>query len=90
MSRKFANETIRYDVLHGRCAQCDGPVYFTKSIDWEGNRVNAFHCWNGHYDALEIEHFSIDRDASLTPEQIEEILPFVGFVKLPDEENSQN
>ncbi len=79
-------EVIRFDILHGRCAICEGPIYFTKCVDWEGSRVNALQCWNGHYEELEIEHVYVENNGEdLTPEQIEEILPFVGFVKVKDE-----
>ena len=79
-------EVIRFDVIHGRCACCAAPVYFTRIIDWDGNRVNTLHCWNGHYESLSVEHVSTDREETLTQEQVEAILPFIGFVKL-DEQN---
>ncbi len=78
------NDVIRFDVLHGRCVHCDGPVYFSQVIDWDGNKVNTFHCWNGHYEKIDIDHTVFEAEAELTPEQIEQILPFVGFVKLDE------
>ncbi|MBI4828057.1 MAG: hypothetical protein HY804_04500 [Nitrospinae bacterium] len=76
------SSTIRFDILRGSCAKCEGPVYFTQVIDWEGNRVNAVQCWNGHYESLEIDHFLPVAPGELTREQVEEILPFVDFVRL--------
>jgi len=78
------NRVLRFDVLTGCCAICDGPVYFSRVIDWEGNRVNTLHCWNGHYESIEIDHIDVTPDDSLTPEHIEKILPFVDFIRLTD------
>lgn len=75
-------DTIQFDVIHGRCACCDAPVYFDRTIDWEGNRVNSLHCWNGHYESLEIEHIITDREDALTQEQVEAILPFLDFIRV--------
>ena len=76
---------IRFDILHGRCGVCDGPVYFSRTIDWEGNRVNALQCWNGHYESIDVEHFDMLGERELTKEEIEGILPLIGFVRLDDE-----
>jgi len=76
---------IRFDILHGRCSLCDGPVYFSRTIDWEGNRVNALQCWNGHYENIEVDHADFLHVRDLTKEEIEKILPFVGLVRLDDE-----
>jgi len=76
------NETIQFDLLNGSCAICDGPVYFSRVIDWEGNRVNTIHCWNGHYESIEIDHYQAHGNGKLTTEQIERIIPFMSFVRL--------
>lgn len=81
------SEVARFDLIKGSCAICEGPVYFSRVIDWEGNRVNSVHCWNGHYESLEVEHIEIPLDRALTTEDIEKILPFVGFVRLDDDNN---
>ncbi|VAX23940.1 hypothetical protein MNBD_NITROSPINAE02-736 [hydrothermal vent metagenome] len=81
----FQEDVIRFDVLHGYCALCEAPVYFSRTIDQEGNRVNAIQCWNGHYEHIEIDHFNIQRDEELTREEIEEILPFIGFVRMEEQ-----
>jgi|TARA_B100000959_G_scaffold287499_1_gene373146 hypothetical protein len=78
------NEVIKFDVLQSRCSHCDGPVYFSQVIDGEGNRVNALHCWNGHYEKIDIDHTMFESPTELTPEQIEQILPFVGFMELDE------
>lgn len=79
----IGDDVIRFDVLQGRCAKCDGPVYFTRVLDCEGRKVNSLQCWNGHYEKIEIETFDLaDVMDDLTPENIDEILPFVGFVRL--------
>lgn len=82
-------DVIRFDILHGKCAVCEGPVYFSRTIDWEGNRINALQCWNGHYESVEIDHtdFLIHRD--LTREEIEKILPFVELIRLDDEKGAR-
>ncbi len=84
MARKerHGRNTLRFDVIHGRCAYCAAPVYFSQTIDWEGNRVNSLHCWNGHYSSVEIESLSLDPAEGLTREQIEEIMPFIGLIEL--------
>lgn len=78
------DEVIRFDVFHGYCALCAGPVYFSRTIDWEGNRVNALQCWNGHYESIEIEHFNLPDEGALSREEIEKILPFVDLIRLED------
>ncbi len=84
------NTVIKFDVFHGRCAKCDAPVYFSSVIDWEGNKVTAFHCWNGHYEHIEIDTFDLsDVKDDLTPEHIEEILPFVGFIRVKGERDEE-
>jgi len=80
----YKQDVIQFDLLHGSCAICGGPVYFSRVIDWEGNRVNTLHCWNGHYESVEIEHFELPSGVELTVEQIQEILPFVAFVRTSD------
>lgn len=74
--------TLRYDLLYGRCGKCDGPVFFTQTIDWEGNRISALQCWNGHYQNVLVSQFEFAEDTALTREQVESILPFIGFVRL--------
>jgi hypothetical protein len=74
--------TLRFDLLYGRCGKCDGPIFFTQTIDWEGNRVSALQCWNGHYQNLKVAQFEFAENTALTREQVESILPFVGFVRL--------
>lgn len=80
-------DVIRFDVLYGRCAHCGGPVYFTQTIDWEGNRINSFQCWNGHYEKIEVDHPVLVNPKSMTREEIEGILPFVGFIRLDEPAN---
>ena len=75
-------DTIKFDIFYGKCATCGGPVFFTQTLDWDGNRVNAMHCWNGHYESIEISQFEFIDERSLTKEQIESILPFIGFVRV--------
>ena len=82
------NQVLRFDLIYGRCSRCQGPVYFTRVIDWEGNRVNTLHCWNGHYEMIDIERLLPAGSASLTSEQIKEILPFLDFVRLDPEEDA--
>ncbi len=79
------NNVLRFDLLYGCCAICDGPVYFSRVIDWEGNRVNTLHCWNGHYESIEIDHIKAAPTESLTPKDIERILPFIDFIRLEGE-----
>ena len=81
------SDTIQFDILTGSCATCDGPVYLSRIIDSEGNRVNALQCWNGHYKTLEIDHTDVHREEKLTREQVEKIIPFLGFVRLNDEKD---
>ncbi|MBI4665700.1 MAG: hypothetical protein HY751_04730 [Nitrospinae bacterium] len=78
-------DTIKFDILYGRCQKCDGPVFFTQTIDWDGNRVNSLQCWNGHYESIQVAEFEFVDEKNLTREQIESILPFVGFVRLDGE-----
>jgi len=79
------NSIYRFDLIYGRCAKCDGPVYFTRVIDWEGNRVNTLHCWNGHYEKIDIDNYIAADGGAITSEQIMDILPFISFVRLePD------
>jgi hypothetical protein len=80
--------TIRFDVLQGRCKNCGGPLYVSRTIDWEGNRVHSIHCWNGHYEELEIEHFETMRNEAVTVEEIESILPLVAMVRVENETDS--
>ena len=84
MARKegHGRATLRFDVIHGRCAHCQAPIYFSQTIDWEGNRVNTLHCWNGHYSSVELEDLALDPAEGLTREQIEEIMPFIGLIEL--------
>ncbi|VAX18058.1 hypothetical protein MNBD_NITROSPINAE04-1413 [hydrothermal vent metagenome] len=77
-------DTIRFDMLYGRCAKCEGPVYFSQVIDWEGNKVSALQCWNGHYEHIKAETFVFPDDRELSREEIEEILPFIGFIRIDD------
>lgn len=79
------NNALRFDMLRGICAICSGPVYFSRVIDWEGNRVNTLHCWNGHYESIEIDHVDVLPDDKLTAEHIEEIIPFIDFIRLDGE-----
>jgi hypothetical protein len=81
----YAGDTLRFDVIHGRCVHCGAPIYFSQTIDWEGNRVNSLHCWNGHYKSVEIDHLVLAPGEGLSREQIEEIMPFIGFIKLNDD-----
>ncbi|MGK7344772.1 MAG: hypothetical protein ACNS63_03065 [Candidatus Nitrospinota bacterium M3_3B_026] len=81
---RHKEDVIRFDVLHGRCAVCGGPIYFSSTIDWEGARVNSLHCWNGHYESIEIDHSGSYPLRELTMEEIERILPFVSIVRMED------
>ncbi|MBI5814330.1 MAG: hypothetical protein HZB29_01825 [Nitrospinae bacterium] len=77
-------DTIRFDIIYGKCAKCGGPLFFTQTIDWEGARVNSLQCWNGHYESIEVSNFQFMDERSLTREQIESILPFIGFVRVDE------
>jgi len=79
------NPILRFDIIYGRCSRCEGPLYFTRVIDWEGNRVNTLHCWNGHYEKIDIDHYPPTHGSPLTQAQIREILPFINFVRLDPE-----
>ena len=81
------NQVLKFDLIYGRCGKCDGPIYFTRVIDYEGNRVNTLHCWNGHYEKIDIDHYIAD-SGQLTQEQIAEILPFLDFVRLHPEDRA--
>ncbi len=88
MYELIMKDVIRFDIIKGSCAICQGPVYFSQVIDNEGNRVNTLHCWNGHYEQIEIEHVGAFDDSDMTLEQIEGILPFIEFVRLDEEKDN--
>ncbi|MFW2332127.1 MAG: hypothetical protein ACN4E2_07565 [Nitrospinota bacterium] len=79
------SDIIRYDITYGRCAICDGTVYLTSTMDAVGNKINALHCWNGHYKNIDIVDLDISHLSEVTVEDARKIIPFIGFIKINDD-----
>jgi hypothetical protein len=72
-----------YAKIFGHCAVCGGPIWFNRLIDSLGTPILTYHCWNGHYHAMDEQTLDLYKRGSLNlpPEEIRKILPFIRFIR---------
>lgn len=71
-----------YSKIFGHCAVCGGPIWFNRLIDSLGTPILTYHCWNGHYSALDEQTLDLyARGVQLPPEEVQKILPFIRFIR---------
>ena len=70
----------------GPCAHCGAPIWFNRIIDNTGTPLLTYHCWNGHYEAIDSQVLNLykERAMPLSKEDIGRILPFIKFVKFSE------
>ncbi len=72
-----------YSKIFGKCTTCEAPIWFVRIIDDTGTPIIAYHCWNGHYESLNIQTMEIyERGLELSPREIKRILPFIKLIRL--------
>ncbi len=71
-----------YSKIFGHCSVCGGPIWFNRLIDSLGTPLLTYHCWNGHYQAMDEQTLDLySRGLSLSPEEVRRILPFIRFIR---------
>ena len=71
-----------YTKIFGHCDKCRGPIWFSRIIDNTGTPLLAYHCWNGHYEAIDPQILDIyRRGGGLSKEDVKRILPFIKFIR---------
>lgn len=72
-----------YTKIFGHCSICEAPIWFVRMIDSTGTPILAYHCWNGHYEALDAQSLDIyKRGLELSPREVKRILPFIKFIRI--------
>ncbi|MDH5541890.1 MAG: hypothetical protein OEY64_02885 [Nitrospinota bacterium] len=73
----------KYTKIFGHCRHCEAPIWFSRVIDNTGTPLLTYHCWNGHYEAIDAQILNLYRRGDeLSQEDIKRILPFIKFVRL--------
>jgi hypothetical protein len=71
-----------YAKIFGHCAVCGGPIWFNRLVDSLGTPLLTYHCWNGHYQAMDEQTLDLySRGVTLSQEEVKKILPFIRFIR---------
>jgi hypothetical protein len=71
-----------YAKIFGHCSVCGGPIWFNRLVDSLGTPILTYHCWNGHYQAMDEQMLDLySRGITLSQEEVKKILPFIRFIR---------